>query len=283
MNGSDAYMLILLVKNAMLRMDPKDRLSARKCLEDYRGLWEDDDSGEVSDAGSGANTPTQVHPDASFPPASLCNSKVGEVGGGTSLTDRSNGDGSHRKGRGVRIFRNEDKATVIVHGKGGTLLPNSVSSHDSSVDGGKIYEPNVPSPPAVGAGTMYDGRVIRSPSPSGGTPYDPCHEFPSVPYTSETETHTGFSSDGSVKRPRDSHVSAEDGENDGSVKAGRRVLYHPSIEVATPGPDSFAENHSSKRKRSRSSVSGLAESAAQGRLIKRSQSGNSAGHPGREP
>lgn len=67
-NTSVDHDLIRCVRSGMIRSDPEKRWSARKCLEslDLAGLG----STEGSDAGSGANTPTQEHPKGSIPPVS---------------------------------------------------------------------------------------------------------------------------------------------------------------------------------------------------------------------
>ena len=300
MNGDDDFELILLVKNAMLHMDPDDRWSAQKCLECYRYLWKDLGSGEDIDAGSGANTPTQAHPHGSFHPPSLSTSNGDEAGEETSIIVRL-------IGRKPQHFRNEERSVVSAQSKAGSGVRGSFPPSLPSNGGGQIYDPTVvPSPPSIDEGKTYDpssgasspppidgGKfydsstvIHRSPSSGGGKLYDPGHSFPGSPSVSAIQNHTRSISDGSIKRRRDSHASADGEFNDGSVTPGRRAPYRPGNEVAAPGLDYFPANQwanssASNHKRSKSSAS-KPNAAAQGRPIQRSQSSNLARQSAKE-
>ena len=207
--GSDAFVFILLIKNAMLRMNPTERLSARRCLEDYGHLWEDLGRGDHLDAGNGVHTPTQAHSNRSFVPDSLGTSECDDTEEATSIIVGPNGEDRAEKGREVRMFRNEDRTTVV-HDKARTAFQSGLD----------------PGPPSIGGAQLYD----------------PAHEFASVPSMSESGMHGRSTSDGNIKRRRDSHASAE-GADDGSVTPGRRAPYRPGHEVAAPGIDYIPANH----------------------------------------
>ena len=300
MNGDIDFELILLVKDAMLHMDPDDRWSAQKCLRWYRYLWKDIGSGEDSDVGSGANTPTQAHPNGSFPPPALSTSVGDEAGEETSIIVRP-------VGRKPQLFRNEERSVVGAQGRARSSFRGSFPPSLPSIGGGQIYDPSiVPSPPSIDGGKAYDlssgasfpppidgGKfydpstvIHRSPSSGGGKLYDPGHFFSSSPSVSAVQKHTRSISDGSIKRRRDSHASADGKFNDGSVTPGRRAPYRPGNEVAAPGLDYFpanqwAKSSASNHKRSRSSTS-KPNAAAQGRPIQRSQSSNLARQSAKE-
>ena len=295
MNGDDDFELILLVKNAMLHMDPDDRWPAQKCLRCYRYLWKDLGIGEDADAGSGANTPTQANPNNSFPPPSLSTSEGDEAGEETAII-------VHPNGRKPQLFRNEERSMVSAQSKAGSSFrPPSLQSigrgqvYDPSVipslpsiDGGKTYDPSTVThrSSSTGGGTLYHPGIIHLPSIGGGKLYDPGHFFPSIPSVSGITNHTRSISDGSIKRRRDSHASADGYYNDGSVTPGRRAPYRPGNEVAAPGLDYFPANQwanssAFNHKRSKSSTSNP-NPAAQGRPIPRSHSSNLDGHPAKE-
>ena len=252
-NASEKSELANTIKDTMLLMGPDDRLSARRCLEDYRNLWTDLMDSEDSEAESGTTTPIQAHPNGLFPPNSLEGSEGDEGEEETSSTARWNGAGT-AEGRGPRIFRNEDRTTVAARGSTRAPFLGSPPHFPSYVGGPKLYDPSnvIPWPPSISGGELYDpGRVISS-----------------VPSMSETEEHRRSISEGSLKRRRDSHDSAEGVEEDGSVTPGRRAPYHPGNEVAAPGLDYFPASHwvnsrTSNPKRIRSSVSEPLDSKAQ--------------------
>ena len=241
-NASDALKLTEFIGTAMLHMDPNKRLSARECLENYRYLWIGLSDSEDSKAGSGANTPTQTHPNGSFPPNPHSESEGNEADAETSSTARWNGGGTSEAGREPQNFRNEDRATVTNHGKITESLLGRISSSPPSVGEEELYDPSsvLPWPPSIGGEKLYDpANVIPWPASIEETLYDPGRTVSSVPTTSETEMHNRSLSDTSMKTRRDSNASAEGTEEDGSVTPGRRAPYHPGNEVAAPGRGFF--------------------------------------------
>ena len=269
-NASDKSELAKTVKNAMLLIEPDDRLSARRCLEDYRNLWPDLKESEDSEAESETTTPTQAHPNGSFPPNPLEHSEGDDAGEETPRTARWNSGGTPNEGREPRYFRNEDRTTVTTHSVVGKSLQGSLFPSPTHVDGGKIYDPSnvIPWPTSISEGIIYDPDVTHPSSIEKGTLYDPGRVISSVLSMSETEEHRRSISEGGIKRRRDSHASAEGVEEDGSVTTVRRAPYRPGNEVAAPGLDYFPANHwmssrTSNPKRIKSSVLNHLDSEAQ--------------------
>ena len=246
MGADDALDLIIFITNTMLQMDPDNRLSARQCLDEYQYLWDGLAHIEDRDVGSGANSPIQRHPNRSFPPNSVDNSEVDEVGEETSSTARWNSGGTPGEGPESQDFRNEDRTIVAKSDK--ARVPSR----------GSFF----PQPPSNGRGKIYDPSHIFPwpPSSAGGTLYDPGRIITGAPSMSEIGAHTPSTSDASIKRRRDSDASANDVDEDGSVTPGRRAPYHPGNEVAAPGLGYFpvsrwVRSRVSNGKRIRSSVS----------------------------
>ena len=242
MNASDALELTEFIGTAMLHMNPNKRLSARECLENYQYLWVGLSDSEDSKAASGANTPTQMHPNGSFPPNSHNESEVTEVGAETSSTARWNGGGMSEARRKPQNFRNDDRTTVKDHGKAKESLLGSISSSPPSVSEEELYDPSsvLPLPSSIGGGKLYDpANVIPWPASIGETLEVPGRTILNVPTTSETQTRAHSISDRSMTSRRDSDASAEGAEEDGSVTPGRRAPYHPGNEVAAPGRGFF--------------------------------------------
>ena len=278
MEATDALQLTEFIGTAMLHMDPNKRLSARECLEDYQDLLVCLSDSEDSKAVSGANTPTQTHPNGSFPPNPHNESEGDEAGAETSSTARWNSGGTLEAGREPIHYRNEDGTTVANHGKAGESLLSSISFSPPSVGEGELYEPSsipfspssvgegelyelgsIPfSPPAVGEGEYYPSSVLPwlpsigeenlydpanvIPWPAsigGGTLYNPGRTFSSVPSSSQTETRARSISDTSMRSRHGSDALVEGTGEDGSVTPGRRAPYHPGNEVAAPGRGFF--------------------------------------------
>lgn len=245
--GKETIELILFIKEALLHMDPDERLSARECVENYHHLLENVGDGEDWDTGIGAKTPTQAHPSGSFPPASLNTSEDDEAGEESSSTVRWNGEGTPEEGREPRDFQNEDKSAVTTHSSAGTSFRGSFFQSPPSFGGGPISNPSrdILDFPSIAEGTTYDPGVAHLPSVGTGILYDPAHVFASVPSMSETGTLTRSISEGSIKRRRDSNTSSEGDENDGSVTSSRRASYRPGNEVAAAGSGDGLVSHPS--------------------------------------
>lgn len=233
MSGSDAFELIRLVKDAMLRLDADERLSARRCVRHYSYLWEDQGGSEDSDAGSGANTPTNAHPNGSFSPKSPGSPEGDEAEEETSRNVHRDGEGTPEWGRQPQDFRNEAK---------------------TAIRGDSAYNPaSAPYHPPSGGETINDQAATGPSSISRGMLNGPARVFPSLPSLSKPRNHTRSISDGGIKRRRDSQSSAEGGEKDGSVTPGPLAPDRSGSEDAAAGLDasSSAKNH----KRSKPSVS----------------------------
>ena len=243
MKASEALKLIRFIGTAMLHMDPNQRRSARECLEDCQYLWVGLSDSEDSKADSGANTPTQTHPNGSFFPNPHNESEGSEAGAETSSTARWNGEGMSEVGSEPQDFRNEDRATVTNYGRAGKSFLGSILSASPSVGEEELYDPSsvLPWLPSVDGGKLYDpANVIPWPaSVGGGTLYDPGRTISSVLSTSGIESRARSISNTSIKSWRDSDASAEGTEEDGSVTPGRRAPYHPGNEVAAPGRGYF--------------------------------------------
>ena len=156
--GIDIHKLLLLIKNAMLRMDPDDRMSARECLEDYQDLWQSLDCGKASGAASGTNTPIRSHSDGSFSPDSLSTSDGEETVKETSLTVRSTGGDPSEEGREPQHFRNEDRTTVIRHTKAEPLRGRASLSH-KSIDAETTQDQDLIHPTSNDEETIHDQGV----------------------------------------------------------------------------------------------------------------------------
>ena len=147
----------------------------------------------------------------------------------------------------------------------GKSLQGSLFPSPTHVDGGKIYDPSnvIPWPTSISGGIIYHPDVTHPSSIEKGTLYDPGRVISSVLSMSETEEHRRSISEGSIKRRRDSHASAEGVEEDGSVTPVRRAPYHPGNKVAAPGLDHWMSSRTSNPKRIKSSVSDHLDSEAQ--------------------
>lgn len=77
MSSSSFFVLIHLVKTAMLVMKPEERESAQDCLDMVPELWENIFQDEDFDPASGAIT--QAHSDGSFEPSPLGSSRDDET------------------------------------------------------------------------------------------------------------------------------------------------------------------------------------------------------------
>ncbi|KAF6241781.1 hypothetical protein HO173_000493 [Letharia columbiana] len=81
-------------------------------LRHYSYLWEDQGGSEDSDAGSGANTPTNAHPNGSFSPKSPGSPEGDEAEEETSRNVHRDGEGTPEWGRQPQDFRNEAKTAI---------------------------------------------------------------------------------------------------------------------------------------------------------------------------
>lgn len=260
-NRTDNIELMRFVKEALLHMNPDERLSARECHENYEHLLEIVGGSASSDAGDGASTPRQAHPSGSFPPASLNNSEVDEAGEETSHTVRWVGEGTPEEGREHQDFRNEDRSATTTHSNAGSSFQGSFFQNPPSIRWGSIFNPSrvILDVPSFGPDTVFDPGLTHHPSGGAGTPYDPAHTFTTVPSKSEipsvgtgtpydparafttiptmsgTGTHTRSISEGSIKRRRDSYDSADGDENDGFVTPVNQASYLAGIEDAAAG------------------------------------------------
>ena len=246
--GKETIELLLFIKEALLLMDPNERQSARECHGNYQNLLEVVGSGEGSEAGDGANTPTQAHPRGSFPPASLNTSEDDEAGEETSSTVRWNGEGTPEQGREPRYIQNEDKSAVTTQSSARTSRGSFFQS-PPSFGGGPIYDPSrvILDYPSIGEGSTYDPGVTHLPSVG----YDPAHHFASVPSMSETGPLARSISEGSIKRRRDSKTSTEGDENDGSVTGNEASAAGSGDDlVSSPSVVNITSTKSHKRSKS---------------------------------
>ena len=222
--GSFDLELILLVQQAMLRMDAEDRWSTRRCLELYSHLWESlYDSDDDSDTGSGVKTPTQAHPNGSSASELPEGIEEEEEEEEEEATVRPNGGETRGEGKAPQNFRNEDGSTVAAHA---TVEP--------SFQG--IEFPPLPSlGESIGESLGESFGVVGNDDPTSdsheGTPYDSL-------FDSDNEDDEHSIPDGPVKRKRDSQPSQEGGREDES-----------------PSPHARASSSNQDRKRSKMSPS----------------------------
>ena len=231
MGGTFDLELVLLVQQAMLRMDAVDRWSTRRCLELWSHLWESlYDSDDDSDTGSGAKTPTQAHPNgssASELPEGIVGDEEEEE---EEATVRPNGGETRGEGKAPQKFRNEDRSTVAAHA---TVEP--------SFQG--IEFPPLPSlGESIGESLGESFGVVGNDDPTSdshkGTPCDPANVAFDSLFDSDNEDDEQSIPNGPVKRKRDSQPSQEGGREDGS-----------------PSPHARASSSNQDRKRSKMSPS----------------------------
>lgn len=206
----DSLKFAIFIQEAMLQLDAADRWSARRCLA-HPTVWNVLDCGEDLDAGDGAKTPTQAHPNGSFTQNARENPGDDEARGAGSLTIRKNAGGKRREEEAPQDLSNEDRPAVrsrdtVEEFSSGPLMRDSTSEPvDESVE-------------PIG----------------GGAPYDPAHVEPYPDFVSDDEADEPSVADANVKRKRGSQPSTIGNEKDvsGETAAPGQAPPHPRTNPA---------------------------------------------------
>ncbi len=227
--GTEVSELVLFVTEAMLQLDADDRWSAQRCLA-HPTLWKDLDCDGNSDAGDGAKTPTQAHPNGSSTQSVSESSGDDEAKEAGSLTIRKNGGGNRRDGQAPQDLSNEDRPAV--------------RSRDTVEE--------FPSGPLIRGPTSEPFDESIEPI-GGGAPYEPAHVEPYLDFVSDDEADEASVADANVKRKRGSQPSTVGNEEDVSGEVAAPGPEDGVVE-APPHPRANPAKHDAKRSRIRKTI-----------------------------